>query len=335
MTNAFDSKPNRQVTLSLRSRFVLLMLRFIVRPILAFIISGSPLRWARLHGLLGARHNRVSRSANAQYQVLGESGAEVCGHVLGDLIPANGPVLLWIHGGAWIMPVMPETHIAAAERLRLSIGGSAFLPEYRLLPGNPYPASLDDCSRAYDALLSRGYSADQIVIGGDSAGGNMTFALLHRLKAECRPMPVCAVGVAPATVMDLVLHGSPSRIHNAHGDAVLPARQLIKVVDAYCGTYPRNLPEISPLYGDFRGFPPAYLIASAVEFLRDDAVMLANRLKEAGCDVRLDIWEKLPHIFSLTEDLIPEARQSREDIAAFIQDQLARKAAALAESETR
>lgn len=316
---------NREVALSLHSRVTINVVRYILRPLLRLFMSGGPRRFAIFQFLLAKRRGTALSSGKllpTRFGVYGQGRGKVAGVVCGELDPAQGPVLLWLHGGAWVMPIIPENHLATAARLAATIGGSAFVPEYRLLPSHPFPAGLDDCEKAYRMLLERGFAAESIVVGGDSAGGNMTLALLHRLRASDTPMPAAAVGVAPVTDLACFPHGSPSRVEFSGSDAVLPVTSLAAIIDQYCGDHDRTLPEISPIYGDLEGFPPVYLVCSAHEYLRDDSVLMAEQLKQAGVAVTLDVWPQLPHIFPLCEDLLPEARESREDIGRFLCEHL-------------
>ncbi len=312
---------NREVHLSSHSRVAIGIIRYVLRPLIKFFVTGGARRFAVFQFLLAKRQGPALKSGKlppTRFGIFGSGANKVAGMACGSLDPAQGPVLLWLHGGAWVMPIIPENHVATAARLAQTIGGSAFLPEYRLLPSQPFPAGLDDCEKAYNMLLESGFAPGQIAIGGDSAGGNLTFALLHRLRRNGGEMPAAAVGVAPVTDLACFPHGSPARVEFSGSDAVLPVTSLTGLIDRYCGDHDRSHPEISPLYGDFNGFPPVHLVCSAHEYLRDDSVFLAQQLEQASVPVTLDVWPSLPHIFPLCEDMLPEARESREDIGRFL-----------------
>ncbi|WP_138440478.1 alpha/beta hydrolase [Marinobacter alexandrii] len=321
--SSLNPRPSRRnPQLSLRSRWRLWLLRWLLRPLLAMVLRGGPRRLASAQLKVAARGAHRLDSISCGYDYFGEDGTVVPGHFIGRPFDESGePVLLWLHGGAFVLPAMPEGHLAFAGRVCESLSGSAFLPDYRLAPAHPFPAGLDDCEAAYRLLLDAGISARRIILGGESAGGNLVAALLQRLARKGLPMPGCAIAVSPA--LDLSrLHGTPSRSLHAGRDAMLPATSLTHALEGYLNGGDASDPEVSPLLGDLSGLPPTFIVASEVEFLRDDSVHFARRLTQAGVPNELMLWTDLPHAFPLLEDWFPEARQAREDIAAFIHEQL-------------
>ncbi|MDI9245352.1 alpha/beta hydrolase [Marinobacter sp. CHS3-4] len=260
--------------------------------------------------------------ADCEYDFWGENGARIPGHVLGK--PFSGgeaPVVLWLHGGAFFLPAMPEGHLKFARRLCDDLSASAFVPDYRLAPAHPYPAGLDDCEAAYRLLLESGVPASSIVIGGESAGGNLTVSLLYRIRRKGLPMPSCAVAVSPA--LDLSRqHGFPARSLNARREAMLPVASLSVALSWYLGGADATDPEVSPLYGDCKGLIPMLVFASEDEILRDDSIAFGNRLSAAGVRTELAIWPHLPHAFPLLEDWFAEASEARQQICTFIGEHL-------------
>ncbi len=310
------------VRLSKVSRLRLWLMRWLLRPLLAVMLAGGTGRVVLAQLAVAQRRPKPQQAVPLNYGYHGQAGRVVAGHSLGNPFRPNGrPVLLWLHGGAFVLPAMPAGHLAFAQRVCQSLSASAFLPDYRLAPAHPYPAALDDCERAFRALLEAGVPARHIVIGGESAGGNLLMALLYRIRRHNLPMPVCAVGVSPA--LDLArLHGSASRTANMNADAMLPLRALAPAVAWYLAGADSTDEEVSPLYGDCQGLPPLQLIASEREVLRDDSISFAERARAAGVSVELSVWPCLPHAFPLLEDWFPEAAQARERIEAFIRNQL-------------
>ena len=118
--------------------------------------------------------------------------------------PNANSIILYLHGGAFIFG-SPDTHRAMLAKLAQLSGSMACLPRYRLAPEHPFPAGLDDALAAYQDLLKRGYSADQIILGGDSAGGGLALALLHVLIADGQPLPTGVFCLSPFT--DLTFSG--------------------------------------------------------------------------------------------------------------------------------
>lgn len=310
----------KPVRISLRSRLFTALLRRTLRPLMRFYIHGSFDRLARLQLFLAGRSYRGRDAGALRYCVIGTPGGRVPGHWLGT-DDTQAPLLLWIHGGGFIIPAAPETYLLLVSRLCRAIAGNGFLPDYRLAPFNHFPAALDDCERAYRALLDAGHAPARIVIAGDSAGGNLALGLLQRIAKAGLPMPACAVLVSPVTEMGRV-HAPPSRARNAAREALLPIAALQRVDTLYAGDWDAADPELSPLYADYRGFPPLYFLAGEREVLLDDSLLAAEAAREAGVATRLDVWPVLPHAFPLFEPIFPEVIHARQDIVAFIQQHL-------------
>jgi len=318
--------------LSFTSRLRLYLLRWLLRPLLAFVLKGRSRRIAKAQVAIARMSTKADHCGLFEYGYHSGSEAVVAGHSLGRPLEGAGEiVVLWLHGGTFIMPAMPDGHLVFAKRLCDSLSASAFLPDYRLAPANPFPAALDDCEAAYRLLVESGVSADRIIIGGESAGGNLLVSLLYRIRSSGMPLPACAVAVSPA--LDLSrLHGPPSRQTNAKLDAMLPIASLATALDAYLAGADAGSPEISPLLGDCTGLPPILLMASDCEILRDDSVLFAHRLASAGTVVELALWPRLPHAFPLLEDWFPEASKARHQISTFIKEHMSPRDTASGES---
>lgn len=222
--------------------------------------------------------------------------------------------LYYLHGGAFCLR-FPNVHAALAGRWCRRLGARALLVDYRLAPEHPYPAALDDCSAAYRWLLERS-APQQIVCAGDSAGGNLVLALLHRLKAQRAPMPRCAVLLSP--VVDFTL-SSPSLITNAERDPVFTLEKIVALRLLYATPEQYLEPTLSPLFGDFRDFPPLLFQAGEIEMLRDESVRAGDRAHAAGVKVEVEIWRHMAHVFQAFP--LPQATLAEARIAAFIERQ--------------
>ena len=307
----------KPVTISLRSRIFVWLMRRLLRPMLRWTVHGSFDRIARVQLFLAARTCKNSYGLPLDYCVLGR----VPGHVVGKLTDTHKPVVLYLHGGAFIIPAVPETHVTMLARICKDLDAVGFMADYRLAPFNKFPAALDDCERAYHALLELGFKPERIAIAGESAGGNLVLGVLQRIRKAGLPMPACAIPISPVTEMGR-MHAPPSRALKLHSDPLLPMASLQRVDEMYAGDWDASDPELSPLYADVRGFPPMYLLASDSEVLLDDTVLFARRLREGGIETKLDVWPILPHAFPLFERIFPEVREARKDIVEFIRTHL-------------
>ena len=189
------------------------------------------------------------------------------------------------------------------------------VPDYRLAPEHPFPAALEDALACYRWLLSRGSAAREIALAGDSAGGGLALAALLALKDAGEPLPAAAACLAPWT--DLAATGDSVR-SNSEADAWVYGDAVAAGAGLYLGNTPATHPLASPLYGELRGLPPLLIHVSDSELLRDDGLRLAERARRAGVPVRLRMWRDLPHVWQGFVPFIPEARESLEEIAAFL-----------------
>ncbi|MBF7729926.1 alpha/beta hydrolase [Pseudomonas sp. N040] len=229
-----------------------------------------------------------------------------------DLRPER--VILYLHGGAFMFR-FPRTHARLAGEWCKAFNARALMVDYRLAPEHRWPAGLDDCHAAYRWLLASGVAAGNIVVAGDSAGGNLSLALLHRIKAAGEPMPACAVLLSP--FVDFTL-SSPSLCNNEFKDPIFTARGVVAVRSYYAEPEQFLEPGLSPLFGDYRDFPPLLFQASDTEMLRDESLRAAARAHAAGVEVRVELWQgQLPHVFQAFPRL-PQSQAAVQRILAFI-----------------
>jgi acetyl esterase/lipase len=225
-----------------------------------------------------------------------------------------GRTLLLLHGGSFAFR-FPNIYAAFAARLCRRFQARALLPDYRLVPEHRFPAAPDDCQAAYRWLLAGGCDPAQLVLVGDSAGGNLALVTLHRCARAGDPMPACAVLLSPA--VDGTLE-SRSVLENGERDPVVQLDNLLLLRRQYVPSPSLYTdPDVSPLFADFRGFPPLFLQAGNSELLRDEAVRTAEKAHAAGVDVELELWPDTVHGFQLAA-FLPESRLALEQIVGFV-----------------
>ena len=228
--------------------------------------------------------------------------------------PDRRKVILFLHGGAYLAG-SPATHKHLAAALAGAAGVRAVLPDYRLAPEHPFPASVEDALAAYRHLLAAGYAPGEIALAGDSAGGGLVFALMQKLQSKALPMPACAVAFSPWA--DLTGTAKSLRT-NALRDVMLPAERLDEVVGYYLNGHDRADPLASPALGQWNAPPPVLITASRSEILHDDAVRMAESLRASGGNVQLEIWKNLPHAWQVFTGRLAQADQSIASAGAFI-----------------
>jgi acetyl esterase/lipase len=227
-------------------------------------------------------------------------------------------VLLYIHGGAFVA-YTPDVYAAMVASWCQPLKTRALMLDYRLAPEHPYPTALEECLAAYQWLLDQGIKAKDIVIAGDSAGGNLVMATLQHLKAASQPLPSCAVLLSP--FLDFTLSGA-SALGNAPHDPIFNLAFAVGIRAFYAPAETYSQPSVSPLFGDFSGLPPLLLQVGSTEMLLDDSVRAAAKADAAGVPVQLEIWKRLPHVFQMIAAL-PQARAAAQHIQRFVNDHTA------------
>lgn len=169
--------------------------------------------------------------------------------------------------------------------------------DYRLAPEHPYPTAVEDALKAWDYLMKQGYSAENVIVTGDSAGGNLALVLTLCLREAGRQLPGGLVLFSPWT--DMTASGESYQAM-AEIDPVLDIRYMEKIVNAYAQDEDLENPLISPLFADFKGFPPVYIQVGENEILYSDSLRLHEKLKESGVKTALDEFPGMWHVFQMS-----------------------------------
>lgn len=237
-----------------------------------------------------------------------------------SLAPGSDPsrVLLFFHGGGYC-----SGSIVSHRGMVTEVGRSArvrtLAVAYRLAPEHPFPAALEDARAAYHFLLDHGIAAPRIVVGGDSAGGGLTLALMTSLRDAGERLPGCAWLVSPW--VDLQMTGA-SLAEKANVDPLISKPYLEELASAYlAGADPAN-PLVSPLNADLAGLPPLLVQVGSAETLLDDAVRIAQRAGAADVRINLEIWPHMIHAWHLWAAQLEEGRRAIASAGAFIRARL-------------
>ncbi|EKZ9481480.1 alpha/beta hydrolase [Klebsiella oxytoca] len=226
----------------------------------------------------------------------------------------NTRIILYFHGGGNSQGSC-LTHRKLAACLAQYSGCRTLVLEYPLAPENRFPAALLNCHQAYLWLLANGYSAEDIILAGDSSGGGLVMSLLLLLKQHQDPLPDSSVLLSP--MLDFTLSGKSITLCKDL-DPLLCIEDLIMTVKYYCSDSERSDPLVSPLFGDLSGLPPLFIQVGSEELLRDDALRLSRYAKKAGMQVELEIWDGLWHVFQSSVGKVPEADEALQAVAKFI-----------------
>ena len=229
---------------------------------------------------------------------------------------ATDKVLLYLHGGGYCICSL-DTHRGLAARLALASCAHVLILDYRLAPENRFPAALEDALAAYRWALAQGIPSKQIAIGGDSAGGGLTVATAVNLRDAGQKLPAALFLLSPWT--DLTFSGESHQTRKKIDPIFGGEDGGLNFAPAYlAGQDPTN-PLISPLFADLQGLPPTLIHVGSDEILLDDSTRLEEKMKAAGVESHLQVWEGMWHVFQVFAPYIPEAQLSIDRVGQFIQ----------------
>jgi epsilon-lactone hydrolase len=240
-------------------------------------------------------------------------GADFSGEWLDWSDGDRSRIILYLHGGAFLFH-WPRIYTGLLRSWCVPLQARALMVDYRLAPEYRFPAALDDCLAAFRWLRAQGYASSDIVLAGDSAGGNLALATLQRLHALGEAQPTCAILLSAA--FDFTL-SSRSLVTNDGRDPMFSFAELATVRGFYASPEQYLDPRVSPLFGEFSGLPPLFFQVGERELLRDESTRAAARAYAAGTTVELEIWEHMGHGFQALP--LSEAQSAAAHVVAFIE----------------
>lgn len=230
---------------------------------------------------------------------------------------AEEPVLLYFHGGAYLTG-SSVSHRHITSRISLAAQARVLSVDYALAPENVFPAAVNDGVKAYRWLLQQGHAPSRIAVAGDSAGGGLAAAMLLAARDEGLPLPACAALISPWS--DLTCD-TESYKTKADADPMITPEGIRLLANVYLsGADPRN-PLASPNFADLKGLPPMLIQVGTDEVLLDDARNLAAAAKEAGVDVRLEVWDGMIHVWHAFYQMLPEGEQAIDELGFYLREQ--------------
>ena len=244
-----------------------------------FALSGMSAAWTRLKAPHGSRH-----------------------------------AILYCHGGGYTCGQLGYARILASK-LALATGFDVLSFEYRLAPEHPFPAAIEDAVAMWDYLMYMGYGARDVIVAGDSAGGNLALELALKLKEQGRAQPRGLVLFSPWT--DMTASGKSYRTCKTL-DPMLTMEYIAAVREAYTGPDADwSRPCYSPLFADLRGLPPTLVQVGTNEILKSDSERLVENLQKAGVYAQLEVYPECWHVFQQMP--IRRAAVAMESAGRFVQ----------------
>lgn len=204
-------------------------------------------------------------------------------------------VILYCHGGGYTSGNLGYARVLAAK-MASATGCEVLAFQYRLAPEFPYPAALEDALAAWEYLMHQGWGARDIILAGDSAGGNLALELTLALKEQGRFLPGRLVLFSPWT--DMTASGDSYK-QREELDPMLTNRYIQSVRSAYAPDADYRQPCFSPLFGDLTGFPPTLIQVGEREILYSDSTRLQDALIAAGVPCVLQSWPDMWHVFQM------------------------------------
>ena len=217
---------------------------------------------------------------------------------------ADQVTMLYFHGGGYSF--YPKAYTNIISLITLAARSKIFALDYSLAPEHRFPKQLDEAIEAYRWMLNSGVERNSLVIGGDSAGANLTLAVLLSVRDLNLPMPALAIAISPPT--DFATE-YPSLATNQDSDWI-QKDMLVKWADWFCDPSERKNPLISPLFADLRGLPPVYIQAGTGEILYDAIQAFAEEAGRQGAPVSVDRWPDMNHDFQMFGPYMPQSAEA-------------------------
>ena len=246
----------------------------------------------------------------------------------------SGKLIFFLHGGAYIGGLTSLYRKISPSLVKAGGECEIIFPDYRLAPEHTFPSQLEDAQKVWQDVTERqGYEPKNILIMGDSAGANLALSLMLKLRDEGNPLP-CG-GVCISVWGDMTLSGE-SYLKNYSKDPMFGAKGrkpspearhelMNSSIFSFVGDADRLHPYVSPIFGDFNGFPPMFFTVGSHEMLLDDTLTIVKKLKEKNVPVTCEIGKGLFHIYPLCAKFFPEAMESYKKILDFVGEQLENK----------
>ena len=232
-----------------------------------------------------------------------------------------GRALLYFHGGGYVIG-SPASHRHLTGRLAIAARARVLSVDYRLAPEHPFPAAVNDGLQSYRWMLDQGMDPHHLAVGGDSAGGGLALAALLRAREEGLAMPAAVIALSPWT--DLTCE-SPTYESRRQADPMIEKSGITAMAELYLhGADPRN-PLASPLFADLTGLPPLLIQVGNDEVLLDDAREIERRARAAGVDARLEVWERMFHVWQAFYQMLPEGEDAIGRLGAFLTERWLQK----------
>ena len=240
--------------------------------------------------------------------------------------PSTKRVVLQLHGGAYMSGLTDLYRAFAVRQAEYTNAREIYCADYRHAPVHHYPAALEDAATVYEGLLMRGIKPSDIIIIGDSAGGNLAVELALHLRDEGLPQPAALILLSPWA--DFAHEDGTSRTENFAKDKVLgegtPFAPYLRKAPPYAGSLPLDDPRLSPIHANLSGLPPMLIQTGGYDLLLTEDERLAEKTKADGTPVTITVYPEMPHVFPLVLPELAESIAALEEIQDFVNHHMQR-----------
>ena len=235
--------------------------------------------------------------------------------------------VLLLHGGAYLIQLSNMYRDMAVRYSKMTDNADVLMPDYRIAPKYVFPSALEDAVEAWNWLIAKGYKAEDILVVGDSAGGNLTLALTLKLRDTGKGLPGAIICMSPWTDMagsgkshvekmtvDPIFGNTPEYLPLR--DGVMP--EVLPFIMSYVGKTDLKNPYLSPAYAKYDKFPPILIQVGTEEVLESDSELVYQHAVKAGVDATLTRYYGMFHVFQILGDIVPESREAWNEVNSFI-----------------
>ena len=223
--------------------------------------------------------------------------------------------VLYLHGGGYVIGSI-KSHRYLMQNVSRHSGARTLGLDYRLAPEHPFPAAIEDATKAYRWLLAQGFAPGRIAIAGDSAGGGLTMATLLSLRDAGTPLPAAGVLISPWADLTGSANAVTSR---AASDPMVKGDGLFSLAGKYLNGADARNPLASPVFADLTGLPPLLIHVGGREILYDDSITLAANARKANVPVALVDEPELFHVWHAFAPMLDEGQRAIEQIGGWLQ----------------
>ena len=234
--------------------------------------------------------------------------------------PTTKRIVLQLHGGAYMSGLTDLYRTFAVRQAECTNAREIYCVDYRHAPVYRYPAALEDAATVYQGLLAHGTRPSDIIIFGDSAGGNLAVALAIHLRDKGLPQPAALILLSPWA--DFEHKDGTSRTENFEKDKMLgagtPFADAVRKAPPYAGSLPLDDPSLSLIHADLSGLPPMLIQTGGYDLLLTEDEVLATKAAADGTPVTFTVYPEMPHVFPLVLPELAESIAACEEVRDFV-----------------